>query len=94
MARLFAETSVLVSVHGAGLSNMIFMAPGSTVVELISPDRLWPTYRSMADRLGLKYIAIVGDRVPLSEGETYEGDWGNRDLTVRRAFLRDVLNNL
>ena len=33
--RYMAMTHVLVSVHGAGMTNMMFMNPGSAVVEII-----------------------------------------------------------
>ncbi len=32
--RVFAETDVLIGVHGAGLANMLYMKPNSAVVEL------------------------------------------------------------
>jgi capsular polysaccharide biosynthesis protein len=32
--RLSAEANLFVSIHGAGLTNIMFMPPGSTVVEL------------------------------------------------------------
>ena len=31
------STRVLISIHGAGLSNIIFLQPGSTVIELMHP---------------------------------------------------------
>jgi hypothetical protein len=34
MVRLFSEVDVLVGVHGAGLSNMVYMRPNSAVVEM------------------------------------------------------------
>ena len=33
--RLFAETSILVSIHGAGLTNALFMQPGTSMIELL-----------------------------------------------------------
>jgi capsular polysaccharide biosynthesis protein len=88
-ARLFASTKLLVTVHGAGLSNIIFMKPGTTVVELVSPDRLWPTFRSLAARVGVNYIAIVGDRLP--PDPSYIGDLGNRDMKIDITLLGQLL---
>lgn len=33
--RLFSETATLVSIHGAGLTNAIFMQPGASMIELL-----------------------------------------------------------
>jgi capsular polysaccharide biosynthesis protein len=60
--QLFASASVVVSMHGAGLSNIAFMPPSGLVVELLAPDRLWPTYRGIAARAGLHYSPYVGRR--------------------------------
>jgi len=60
--RLFAESSVVVSMHGAGLANVAFMPEGGVVIELLAPDRLWPTYRGIAARAGLHYAPYVGTR--------------------------------
>ena len=32
--RLYANTDILIGLHGAGLTNIIFMSPNSLVVEL------------------------------------------------------------
>jgi hypothetical protein len=36
-AKYFSEVSTLASLTGAGLTNMIFMKPGQTVIEVVSP---------------------------------------------------------
>ncbi len=59
---MFASAAVVVSMHGAGLSNIAFMPPGGVVVELLAPDRLWPTYRGIAARAGLHYAPYIGSR--------------------------------
>ena len=41
-------TRVLVSMHGAGLSNIIFLQPGSTVIELMHPLMSAPFYRFLS----------------------------------------------
>ncbi len=81
---LFASAAVVVSMHGAGLSNIAFMPPGGLVVELLAPDRLWPTYRGIAARAGLHYAPYIGSRA----GERQARD---SDLTVdEHHFTRFV----
>ncbi|MDT7952355.1 MAG: glycosyltransferase family 61 protein [Acetobacteraceae bacterium] len=59
---LFASASTVVSMHGAGLSNVAFMPKGGVVIELLTPDRLWPTFRGVAVRSGLHYVPYVGNK--------------------------------
>jgi hypothetical protein len=67
---LFHSASVVVGMHGAGLSNIAFMPRGGKVVEILTPDRLWPTYRGVAARSGLEHFPYVGTRA----GEICETD--------------------
>jgi hypothetical protein len=57
---LFKRMHVLVAAHGAGLVNMLFMEPGSIIIEVLPPDRIWPSYRVLAALMGHEYIAVVG----------------------------------
>jgi Glycosyltransferase 61 len=59
---LFANAEMVVSMHGAGLSNVAFMRKDTAVLEILSPDRLWPTYRGVAARSEVRYFPYVGDR--------------------------------
>lgn len=54
---LMRETRVLVSIHGAGLANMIFMPKGSNVVELHpAVDRYNSCFYHLATALNLNYF--------------------------------------
>jgi len=59
---LFSETSVLVSAHGAGLANQVFMPPGGTVVEIQPPSPGYTPavlYWSLASTVGHRYAIFV-----------------------------------
>jgi capsular polysaccharide biosynthesis protein len=67
----------LVSIHGAGLSNMVFLSAGATVIELQmapppgeSPDVL---YRDLAAAMDLRYHRVAGAAVRTGQ-EMKEGD--------------------
>lgn len=68
---LLRNCEAVVSVHGAGLSNIIAMAPGSRVLEILHPRRFWPTYRAIAARRGLHYGFVVGEDEN-AEGDTFD----------------------
>lgn len=57
---LLARTHVLIGVHGAGLSNMVWMSSeiGGKVVELMPNDEVKWHFASMAKSLGLHYEAF------------------------------------
>lgn len=58
--RLHASTDLLIGQHGAGLANMIWMPPGSTVVEILPPmpAHLRVIFRNLAAALGHRYSVI------------------------------------
>ncbi len=55
--RLAARARYVVSNHGAGLTNMLFMSPGASVLELRhATDRINNCYFTMASALNLNYF--------------------------------------
>jgi capsular polysaccharide biosynthesis protein len=55
------SASVLIGPHGAGLTNLAFMRPGSWIVELIPRRYPVPVFRTLAAEVGQGYISIPGD---------------------------------
>jgi len=53
-AALFRDAEIVIAPHGGGLSNLVFCAPGATVIELFPPVNIDLYYR-LATRLNLKY---------------------------------------
>jgi hypothetical protein len=58
--RAFGEADVIVAVHGAGLTNLLFARPGATIVEIFPEDCVKSTYLWLARRLGLNYLPLTG----------------------------------
>lgn len=96
-ALLLLETAVLLGVHGANLTNMLFMQPGTTVVELINAEKLVTLqnrdfenliYYRMASNLGLRYANVPC--APVQAGGVTNDD----DVRVAPAFLGDLLATL
>jgi capsular polysaccharide biosynthesis protein len=90
--QLFAEASHLLSVHGAGLSNMVFMPESSTVTEIVSPSRLWPTFRMLAARHDRRYHAVIGTSV--ASADTLIRGEGNEDFCCDPQMLRMSLRQV
>ncbi len=58
--RLFSHATAIIGQHGAGLAHMLWMAPGSTVVEIQPPlvagvDHI---FRELAAELGHTYVQV------------------------------------
>lgn len=77
-AELFSEAQVIVSAHGAGLTNLLFARPGTGVIELFPRGALQSScYRHIASLLSQPYA-------PLESSKSAEGATGllNDDLVV------------
>lgn len=66
LIRQFAQLDVLVAVHGAGITNIIFMMPNSFVVELFPPFWQYGCYRRLASNVGVLYAkeTAIGEKGP------------------------------
>ena len=69
---LMRETRVLVAPHGAGLTNMVFCAPGTQVVEIADLAFPNPNFYALASALGHDYWLIRGEGV--GEGHPLDVD--------------------
>lgn len=58
-ANLFNQASVIISPHGAGLTNIVFCQPWATVIELFHPETLFGHYYAMAASCDLQYVPVV-----------------------------------
>ncbi len=60
-AAMFYHARQIVSVHGAGLTNLVFAQPGARVVEIFPPDLLEPIYFQIATLFGLHYEPVIAE---------------------------------
>lgn len=61
---LFHCAEVIVSPHGAGLANLIFCNPDTTIIELFPPTYLIPCFYIISSHMDLDYYYVIGDEVP------------------------------
>lgn len=83
-----AHAHAIVSIHGAGLTNMMFMQPGSNVLEF-RRDRIYHNqcFWHLADALNHNYFYLFGE--PDNESLALEADGCN--LTIDTSKLAKVL---
>ncbi|MDO7874165.1 glycosyltransferase family 61 protein [Hymenobacter sp. ASUV-10] len=87
--QLLLETDVLVGIHGAGLTNTLFMRPNTTVVEFMSDSSCNPCYYHLASGLGLNYNCL-----PSRSAEQGAAAHNNSDLTVDASQLAQLFTTL
>lgn len=84
---LMAETKIMVALHGAALTNMLFMKQGQTVVELRNQnDAITNCYFNLASALEIRYFYTLN-----------KGDHKATiltDFTVDLVALEEVLDEL
>ena len=66
-AQLFHQAEAIIAPHGAGLSNLAFCRPGTTVIELFAPDYVNVCYWSISNLLNLNYWYFPGDETSPQE---------------------------
>lgn len=60
-AQLFHNAEIVISPHGSGLTNLVFSRPGTRVIELFSPNYVYPCYWYLSNLIGLDYAYHLGD---------------------------------
>lgn len=86
--KLLSETAVLIGNHGAGLVNMLFMRPGSSVVELrLRGDTANNCFFSLASALDISYRYQICDSIRPGE------DTHTADFIVDTKTFSHILNS-
>nr|WP_242510193.1 glycosyltransferase family 61 protein [Halorhodospira halophila] len=88
---LFAEAGVIVALHGAALTNLLWCAPGTEVLELHAHRHQGRSFHLLARQLGLRYqaVSVAG---PGHSSRTREDDLqlSDEDLGLIDRLLQDA----
>ncbi|QHS56339.1 glycosyltransferase family 61 protein [Mucilaginibacter sp. 14171R-50] len=87
-AALFARANMVIGAHGAGLTNIVFCKPGTTIIDLFSAEWVNPCYWIIAEHLDLRYGYLEGERIK-------RGGKGKRaDIRVNVTRLKNLFAKL
>jgi capsular polysaccharide biosynthesis protein len=88
------QADVIAGVHGAALTNLIFMRAGGTVVEFRRHEQgdifFFDHYRALTEALGLRYIAQLCEMTGSPQGYAIN----DADLVIDLDILREHLSAL
>lgn len=60
-AELLNSAHVVISLHGSGLSNLVFCQPKTIVIEIFSPFYVYPCYWLLSNLKQLNYYYLIGE---------------------------------
>ena len=91
-AAAIASSDVVVAPHGGGLSNLVFSAPGTKVIEIFSPELVAAYYWKLSNQLGLDYYYMLGKGPSAAVDPDYAQAWDARaDIEVDLKSLENTL---
>ena len=82
---IMSATDLLVTIHGAQLTNVIFMHPGGTVVEIFNPLFNTDFYKQMSAMAELHYVAFRKTRIVRMESISERRKWWNPMVNFKTA---------
>jgi hypothetical protein len=94
----FAAAHLVVGVHGAGMTNIVFGRPGLRVLEILPPLVASPAYWYLCAGMGADYTAFIADDPELPRPDY--AHWGHhpefisRDIVIDPARLDAALSAL
>lgn len=92
---LMTETDMLISIHGAQLTNLVFMHAGSIVVEIMNPRFVASFYRDLSRMCEMQYYEFrqttIAKEIPSSIRKTWWNPSVNYHTLVRMDYLLFVV---
>lgn len=90
--QIIGNTDVLISVHGNGLSHILFLPPNASAVEIYPYNCNTLDYRILADGRKLDFLGIISNRGVIEREEAYEvGPYGQFDSRIYDMDLEPIL---
>ncbi len=84
--QLLHEANIVLGIHGAGLTNILFMQPGSHIINLISDQHHEFCYLSIASVANVNYSHIN------CQSHTKKTNPAYNDITVDVNKIKEILN--
>ncbi len=90
---IIGNTDILISVHGNGLSHILFLPPNAAAVEIYPPNVHTLDYRLFADARNIDFLGIISNRGVIESERAYEmGPFGNPNSTIYEMDLDPIFS--
>lgn len=87
------NTDVLISVHGNGLSHVLYLPGHAGVIEIFPPNSHALDYRLFGEARGLEYLGIMSKGPVLNSKDAYElGAFGEVNTTIYELDFLPILS--
>jgi Glycosyltransferase 61 len=92
-ANLFAQAEVVVSAHGAGMTNILFCEPETKIFEIAAPRYIFGCFADLARVCGLRYRLLPSVDLDLSRdfGWTYQFESFSVDVAETTQVIVQAL---
>lgn len=87
--RTMYEAAIFIGIHGANMTNVLFMTPGSHAIEMLSETYINPSYLCMAEAIGVHYSLV-----PSKLGSPPNVEHNYADITADPALVEQVVRPL
>lgn len=91
-ATLFSNAKIVVSPHGAGLTNLVFCSSGAKVVEILIPSFIRNMYRVISKYMNLEYYRFTAGEVDNHNSELDRDKHIKLDIEELGSFVRTLLS--
>lgn len=88
-AKIVSETKILITIHGAGLANLIFASPKMKLIEILEDTFVNVNYWFYSNLMNVQYHYYTGKAIP-SEYSKTKNRYGYDDIQLSDDFYRQV----
>jgi capsular polysaccharide biosynthesis protein len=88
-AAIFASAEIIVAVHGAALTNVVFATPGARLIELLPANHAHAFFWHLAQRVEVAYDVLVGSEPTI--GFRHAASLSDADVIVDVRALDELL---
>jgi capsular polysaccharide biosynthesis protein len=91
---LFSRARLVISPHGAGLTNLLFSRPGTKLIEIFSLEGLHSSsYRHLCGLMEMEYCTCVGEMTPPADQSSHRKP-ANRDIYLEPRTISALAESL
>jgi capsular polysaccharide biosynthesis protein len=76
---IFSHAEVIMGIHGAGLSNIVFSNPGTKLIEIFPSSYVNSCFRVVALHCKMKYFYLVSERLVRDKNSTLDSIMLSKD---------------